>query len=137
MIAIGWILRRDASGNCIFYSGNSCSIYEWRPLICSCYPFFIDGAVVEVMQCGGLHRRMTARRAELMGWLLRRYEIKKLQSYINIVRQLGSRLDIASLRVITGDYPDKVIVCDGERHASHQVNTAGSSRRFAHKDGCE
>lgn len=50
-----------------------------------------------------------------MGRLLKRYEIKKLESYINIVRQLGFRLDIANLRVKPDDYPGKIVVCDGER----------------------
>lgn len=33
---------KRTSGNCIFLEGDSCAIYEGRPLTCRFYPFFLE-----------------------------------------------------------------------------------------------
>ncbi len=113
--AIGWILRRDDGGDCIFYRDKACAIYEWRPMICRCYPFFMGERDVDIMHCKGLGNEMTQERAVEMARMLKRYEIKKLWSYIGIIGQLGDRLSFASLRALPPGYEGKVFVCDGER----------------------
>jgi hypothetical protein len=70
---------------------------------------------VEVMHCKGLQNEMTQERAGEMARMLKRYEIKKLRSYIGIIGQLGDRLSFASLRALPRDYSGDVLVCDGER----------------------
>lgn len=112
--AIGWLLRRNDAGNCVFYRDGACAIYEFRPMICRCYPFFMDEQGVEVMQCEGLGREMMRERAEEMALMLKRYEMKKLRSYISIMAQLGDKLSFANLRMLPRGYEGEVFVCDGE-----------------------
>ncbi|MCZ7394090.1 MAG: YkgJ family cysteine cluster protein [Candidatus Methanoperedens sp.] len=120
IMAIGWILLRSDKNECIFYRKNECTIYEYRPMICRCYPFFMGEAGVEVMHCGGLGNKITPKHAE-MALLLKRYEIKKLRSYISILAQLEEKLDLANLRQLTRDYSGDVLVCDGEKISLHQL----------------
>ncbi len=121
--AIGWILRRNDAGDCVFYRSGACGIYEWRPMICRCYPFFMGECDVDVMHCEGLGKKMTKARAVEMGKLLKRYEIKKLQSYIGIIKQLGDKLDLANLRLLPYGYSGGIFVCDGERISKHKIRT--------------
>jgi Fe-S-cluster containining protein len=112
--AIGWLLRRSDAGNCIFYRDGACTIYEFRPMICRCYPFFMDERGVEVMHCEGLGKEMAGERAEEMARMLKRYEMKKLRSYIGIMAQLGDKLSFANLRMLPRGYEGEIFVCDGE-----------------------
>jgi Fe-S-cluster containining protein len=34
-----YLMKKTDEGKCLFLAGNSCSIYELRPLICRFYPF--------------------------------------------------------------------------------------------------
>jgi Fe-S-cluster containining protein len=34
--------KRSSDGKCIFLRGNDCSIYDFRPLICRFYPFWLE-----------------------------------------------------------------------------------------------
>ena len=111
--AIGWILRRN-NGNCVFYRDGECSIYEWRPAICRCYPFFMGEPCVDIMRCEGLGNRMTRESAGEMAMILKRYELKKLRSYVHIIEQLGDRLSLASLVPLPRGYEGELVVCDGE-----------------------
>ena len=111
---IGWILRRSREDDCIFYRNHECSAYEYRPLICRCYPFFMGENGVEVMYCNGMGNKMTPETAAEIGKLLKKYELKKLRNYISIIRQMGDVLRLSSLRSIPGDYPGEIILCDGE-----------------------
>lgn len=112
--AIGWILRRNDTGECTFYEKNECTIYKWRPLICRCYPLFVNMQGVEVMHCKGLGNKITGKRAEKMAKMLKRYEIKKLMSYIGIIKQIGDKLKFANLHPLPEDYSGEILVCDGK-----------------------
>ena len=112
--AIGWLLRRNDAGNCVFYRDGACTIYDFRPMICRCYPFFMDERGVEVMHCEGLGKEMARESAEGMALALKRYEIKKLRSYIRIMAQLGEKLSFANLVTLPCGYEGEVFVCDGE-----------------------
>ncbi len=111
---IGWILRRSDKGNCIFYRNGECSIYDWRPFICRCYPVFMGEQVIDIMNCEGLGKRMTEGNARNLALLLKRYEIRKLRSYIGIISQLGEKLKSSDLRSLPRGYEGEVIVFDGE-----------------------
>lgn len=114
-IAIGWILRRNDENECVFYRNHECTIYRWRPMICRCYPFFTGEQGVEVMHCErGLGNKNTKENVEEMARVMKRYEIKKLRSYIGIIKQLGDALVFANLRALPRGYSGKVLICDGE-----------------------
>jgi len=112
--AIGWILRRNDAGECAFYKSGECTIYRWRPMICRCYPFFMGELGVEVMHCEGLGNRITEENAWKMARMLKRYEIKKLRSYISILSQLEDKLNFTNLRPLPRDYSGEILVYDGE-----------------------
>ncbi len=114
IIAIGWLLRRNDKEECVFYRKNECTIYEYRPMICRCYPFFLGENGVEVMHCEGLGNKITSEHTKEMALVLKRYEIKKLQSYIGIIKHLGDKLSFANLRALPRGYEGDVFVCDGE-----------------------
>ncbi|VVB96242.1 Putative zinc- or iron-chelating domain protein [uncultured archaeon] len=114
MWAIGWILRRNEEGDCIFYRSGACAIYEWRPMICRCYPFFMGEKSVDIMRCEGLENKISQKSAGEMARMLKRYEIKKLRSYIGIMEEIGAKLSSANLHSLPKDYSGDVLVCDGE-----------------------
>lgn len=113
-LIIGWILKRNDEGNCFFYRMGECTIYSCRPMICRCYPFFMGEEDVEIMHCDGLGKKTTNENAVEIGLSLKRYEIKKLQSYIRIIGQVGDKLDIAKMKSLPINYSGDVLVFDGE-----------------------
>ncbi len=54
--AFGWILRRKRNRDCIFLEGNThrCRVYPVRPMLCSTYPFYIEGLRLQTCECEGL-----------------------------------------------------------------------------------
>ncbi|WP_292388868.1 YkgJ family cysteine cluster protein [Methanosarcina sp. UBA5] len=54
--AFGWILRRKRNGDCIFLERDihKCRIYPVRPMLCSTYPFYIEGLRLQTCECEGL-----------------------------------------------------------------------------------
>ena len=110
----GWILRRNDEDECVFYRDGACTIYDFRPMICRCYPFFMKKEGVEVMHCEGLGKKRSGEGAVGLASMLKRYEIKKLRSYIRIMAQLGDKLRVANLRMLPPGFKGKVFVCDGE-----------------------
>jgi hypothetical protein len=66
------------------------------------------------MHCEGLGKEMARGSAEEMALMLKRYEIKKLRSYISIMEQLGDKLKFVNLRALPRGYEGEVFVCDGE-----------------------
>ena len=121
-LAIGWILRRKDTQECIFHNNDKCSIYRWRPLICRCYPFFLKEHEVDIMHCEGFNRKITEQSAIRLGKLLKRYGIKKLQSYIRIINQLGDRLKSADLCMLPENFSGEVVVFDGESVSTRHIN---------------
>ena len=88
-------------------------------MICKGYPFFMDdGCHVDIMHCEKGKRELPENRAAKIGLLLKRYEIKKLQSYIRIITQMEDKLDIANLHQLPVNYSGTVNVCDGEAISS-------------------
>lgn len=114
VLAIGWILKRNNEGNCTFYSNGKCSIYDHRPVICRIYPFFMKDCGVEIMHCNGLGKEMKPEDAAEAGMILKRYEMKKLQSYIRIIEQIGDKLNFVRMKSLHDDHSGYVTVYDGE-----------------------
>ena len=114
ILAIGWILKRNVAGNCVFYRDRTCKIYDWRPMICRCYPFFMGEMGVEIMHCEGSGNKISKTMSEEMGRMLKRYEIKKLASYIKIIDQIKDRLNLNNLHPLPQDYSGHIVICDGE-----------------------
>ena len=54
--AFGWILRRKRNGDCIFLERDThkCRVYPVRPMLCSTYPFYIEGLRLQTCECEGL-----------------------------------------------------------------------------------
>jgi len=111
---IGWILRRSDKGECIFYWSGACTIYEWRPMICRCYPFFMGEQGIEVMNCKGKMNKIEEEKAKQIALLVKRYEMKKIRNYIGIISQLGEKLRLSDLISLQCGYEGEVIVYDGD-----------------------
>lgn len=113
-LVIGWILRRNDEKTCIFHKNGGCTIYSCRPMICRCYPFFIGKGGIEIMHCSGLGNVADKKNAVEIALALKRFEIKKLESYIRIMEQVGEKLISANLRALPGNYKGEILVLDGE-----------------------
>ncbi|PWB54560.1 MAG: hypothetical protein C3F06_04170 [Candidatus Methanoperedenaceae archaeon] len=114
VLVIGWILKRNDEDNCVFYKNGKCTIYSCRPLICRCYPFFMGEKGIEIMHCEGLWKKTLNENDLEIGRALKRYELKKLHSYIRIIEQVGDKLNIAALKSLPEKYSCDVLVFDGE-----------------------
>lgn len=74
--AYGWMLRRKKNGDCVFLEKdtNRCRIYPVRPVLCSTYPFYIEGLKLYTCECEGLGVHISAEESrKLAGSLLSRY----------------------------------------------------------------
>jgi len=122
---IGWILQRGDNSNCVFYRNGGCSIYEWRPIICRCYPFFIGEQRIEVMHCEGknniVHGENAKPMAREMSLLVKRYEMKKIRNYIGIISWMGTKLRLSQLVPLPHGYEGEVIVYDGETISQRRI----------------
>ncbi|MCX9080703.1 MAG: YkgJ family cysteine cluster protein [Candidatus Methanoperedens sp.] len=114
VLVIGWILKRNEEENCVFYRNQECMIYNCRPLICRCYPFFMGEEGIEIMYCEGLEKNTLNEKSLEISRSLKRYEIKKLHSYIRIIKQIGDKLNIAAMKSLPEKYSGDVLVFDGE-----------------------
>jgi len=114
ILVIGWILRRNDEETCVFYKNGECTIYSCRPMICRCYPFFMGEGGIEIMHCSGLGKVADNKNVVDIALALKRFEIKKLQSYIRIMKQMGKKLNIANIKSLPEKYSGDVFVFDGE-----------------------
>lgn len=74
--AFGWMLRRKKNGDCIFLEkdANRCRTYPVRPMLCSTYPFYIEGLKLYTCECEGLGYHISAEESrKLAEALLSRY----------------------------------------------------------------
>jgi hypothetical protein len=69
---------------------------------------------IEIMHCGGLKKKTLNENALEIGRSLKRYELKKLHSYILIIEQIGGKLNIAAMKSLPEKYSGDVLVFDGE-----------------------
>ncbi|MDF1558533.1 MAG: YkgJ family cysteine cluster protein, partial [ANME-2 cluster archaeon] len=100
MLSTGWILKRKHDGTCWFFDDdrNLCTIYEYRPLICRVFPFFLDSSgMLVVRHCYGTHQQMEGMDALESGQRLVRYLTSTIEHYIAICEGLGDELDMDKL----------------------------------------
>lgn len=74
--AFGWVLKRKNNGDCIFLQENKkrCSAYSMRPMLCATYPFYIEDLSLQICECEGLKKPISAEESlELAKLLLFRY----------------------------------------------------------------
>lgn len=74
--AYGWMLRRKRNGDCIFLQKDTsrCRIYPVRPMLCSTYPFYIEGLKLYTCECEELGNLISAEESrKLADSLLSRY----------------------------------------------------------------
>lgn len=64
-----WALRRE-DDHCIFLEDNRCTMYPYRPWICSTYPFMLEGGSLRVFPCPGIGTPVERTEAEEMAGLL-------------------------------------------------------------------
>jgi hypothetical protein len=74
----GWMLRRKENRDCSFIpdetTDNKCRIYKLRPLLCSTYPFYMEGLKLNTSECEGLGKEIgTQQSYELAELLVKRY----------------------------------------------------------------
>lgn len=74
----GWMLHRKENNDCSFIpddtTDHKCRIYNLRPLLCSTYPFYMEGLKLNTSECEGIGRAMDKRESyELAELLLKRY----------------------------------------------------------------
>jgi len=69
---------------------------------------------VEIMHCAGLGKEADIENAAEIALALKRFELKKLQSYIRIMEQMGEKLNIAHMKSLPEKYSGDVFVFDGE-----------------------
>ena len=117
ILAIGWILKRKADGSCAFFDveNKSCTIYKDRPLICRCYPFFLDGdGRLVVRHCRAALRAIEKDDVKIQGRLLVEYLTAKTRNYIAIAEGLKDVLDLDRLCNIKPEDGLVLYVFDGE-----------------------
>lgn len=72
----GWMLRRKRNGDCVFLEKdtNRCRIYPVRTMLCSTYPFYIEGLKLYTCECEGLGEHISVEESQkLAETLLFRY----------------------------------------------------------------
>ncbi|WP_407355089.1 YkgJ family cysteine cluster protein [Methanolobus sp. WCC5] len=102
----GWMLRRKENRDCCFIpderSNNLCSIYELRPLMCSTYPFYMEGLKLRTSECEGLGKEIGIQQSrELAHMVLERY-LCELKDTILTYENYSSFTTGLKGKVITG-----------------------------------
>lgn len=82
----GWMLRRKKNRDCSFIpdetANNRCKIYEHRPLLCSTYPFYMEGLDLQVSECEGLGKEIGEQDSKMLAEMLLERYIGELQDTI-------------------------------------------------------
>jgi Fe-S-cluster containining protein len=85
-----WRIKKR-SGSCGFFLNGNCEIYGARPLLCSTYPFYLDGnGVLRCSECRGLKVEMDLAEAKKMAvQIIERSRIEILEAMALIERYGG------------------------------------------------
>ncbi|AKB17909.1 MULTISPECIES: YkgJ family cysteine cluster protein [unclassified Methanosarcina] len=77
----GWMLRRKRNGDCVFLEKdtNRCRIYPVRPMLCSTYPFYIEGLKLYTCECEGLGDHISAEESRKLAEILLSRYISELE----------------------------------------------------------
>lgn len=99
----GWMLRRKINGDCIFLEKdtNRCRVYPVRPMLCSTYPFYIEGLKLYTCECEGLGEQISAEESRRLADLLLSRYILELEDTLAMYEKyedferMGEGLEIA------------------------------------------
>lgn len=82
----GWMLHRKKNRDCTFIpdesTDNRCRIYKLRPLLCSTYPFYMEGLKLKTSECEGLGRESTWLKSKAIADLVLKRYLCELQDTI-------------------------------------------------------
>jgi hypothetical protein len=82
----GWILRRKKNGDCSFIPDDNtehrCKIYKLRPLLCSTYPFYMEGLELNTSECEGLGKKIGPHESHKLAELVLKRYILELEDTI-------------------------------------------------------
>ncbi|MBU4340816.1 MAG: YkgJ family cysteine cluster protein, partial [Euryarchaeota archaeon] len=80
-----WVLRKN--GDCMFIDNGLCKIYEYRPYICSTYPFYLIEGRLMVSECEGLGGNISKEEAAKMAELLKERYIAEIRESIALLEK--------------------------------------------------
>jgi len=80
-----WVLRKN--GDCMFLDNGLCKIYEYRPYICSTYPFYLFEGRLMVSECEGLGGNISKEEAAKMAELLKERYIAEIRESIALLEK--------------------------------------------------
>jgi hypothetical protein len=82
----GWMLRRKKNRDCSFIpddtTNHRCEIYKLRPLLCSTYPFYMEGLKLNTSECEGLGKEIGAQESYALAELVLKRYILELEDNI-------------------------------------------------------
>ena len=111
----GWMLRRKSNGDCSFIEDekecrNRCKIYDFRPMLCRTYPFYLESMKLQVSKCEGLGSKISEPESiKLAQDVVRRY-LEEIKDTISLYKKFQGintdhgdcGLDIAARRAKEG-----------------------------------
>ncbi|MBU4077154.1 MAG: YkgJ family cysteine cluster protein [Euryarchaeota archaeon] len=80
-----WALKKN--GDCMFLDNGLCKIYEYRPYICSTYPFYLIEGRLMVSECEGLGGAISKEEAAKMAALLKERYIAEIRESIALLEK--------------------------------------------------
>ncbi|RXA21975.1 YkgJ family cysteine cluster protein [Methanosarcina sp. MSH10X1] len=112
--AFGWILRRKRNGDCIFLESDihRCRVYPVRPMLCSTYPFYIEGLRLQTCECEGLGLQISAGDSlKLAEDLLFRYVSELEDTLVMYEKFVDFRRDEKGLELAKSRLEDRTYTC--------------------------
>ena len=84
--AYGWMLRRKRNGDCVFLEKDTtrCRVYPVRPMLCSTYPFYIEGLKLYTCECEGLGIHISAEESRKLAETLLSRNILELEDTLSM-----------------------------------------------------
>lgn len=82
-----WILKKN--GDCAFLENGLCKIYEFRPYICSTYPFYLLEGRLMVSECEGIGSAISDEDAMKTAALLKERYITEIRESIALLEKFG------------------------------------------------
>ncbi|MBP1909657.1 YkgJ family cysteine cluster protein [Methanolobus bombayensis] len=104
----GWMLKRKKNGDCSFIpddaTNNRCGIYKLRPLLCSTYPFYIEGFKLNTSECEGIGKEISHQEScELAELVLKRYILELEDTILTYKNYIGFKTGDNSLNIAESD----------------------------------
>jgi uncharacterized protein len=81
-----WRLKK-VGDSCKFYTCRGCSIYDARPILCSTYPFYMEGETLLTSECRGLGREMSLEDSHNLARTLIKRRLTEIDEAISLVEK--------------------------------------------------